>query len=75
MKTLTIREVRSTLSRLEKTLAREGELIVTRRGRAVARLLPLPGPRPVPSHADLRAQMKRLRRGSEALVREDRDRR
>lgn len=74
VKTLTIREMRGALGRLDQIVAREGEILVTRRGRAVARLLPVPSTRPMPSHADLRARMGPLRVPSEVLVRQDRDR-
>ncbi len=73
MKTLSIREMRAALTRLDDLLATEGEIVVTRRGRAVARLLPVRPTRRAPSHADLRAAMPRLAVASEALVREDRD--
>lgn len=74
MKTLTIREMRGALTRLDQIVAREGEILVTRRGRPVARILPVPSSRPMPSHADLRARMAPLRVPSEILVRQDRDR-
>ena len=73
MKTLTIRQMRSALTRLDKMLSEEGEILVTRRGRALARLLPARPTRPMPSHADLRARMPRLAVASEILVRQDRD--
>lgn len=73
IKTVNIRQVRAALSRLEEIVAREGEVLVTRRGKAIARLLPLGGGKPVPSHADLRGRMKRLKLGSEVYVRRDRE--
>lgn len=73
MRSLTIREVRAALARLEPLLAEEGEIVVTRHGRAVARMLPVRPVGPMPSHADLRASMPRLETGSETLVRDDRD--
>lgn len=75
MKKLSIREVRKELAQIDRLVAREGEVTVTRRGRPVARLLPLRDKRRMPTHADLRASMPRLRSGSEALVRADRDER
>lgn len=72
MKSITVRETRQELSRLEELLA-EGEVTITRRGKPVARLLPIGGSRPVPSHKDLRDCIPRLRRGSERLQREERD--
>lgn len=73
MKTLTIRQIRTALTGLDELLAKEGEILITRRGRAVARLLPVRPTTNAPSHADLRAAMPRLGVGSEAYVREDRD--
>lgn len=73
MKTLSIREARQALGQLEELLATEGELTITRRGKPVARVVPVAGPRSMPSHRALRASMPRLRKGSERLVREERD--
>ena len=73
MKNLSIREVRKELAQLDELLAREGEIVVTRRGQPIARLLPLRSRRGMPSHADLRASMPPLQTGSEELVRTERD--
>ena len=73
MISLSIREVRSELARVEEILASEGEVIITRRGSAVARLLPIRTAAKPPSHADLRARMKRMPEGSEVLIRQERD--
>ncbi len=73
MKTLTIREMRGALTHLDELLDEEGEILITRRGRAVARLLPVRRRGAAPSHAELRAAMPRMAEGSEALVRKDRD--
>ena len=73
MKKLNIREARQSLSQLEKILAAEGEVTITRRGKAVARILSVGKKRPMPSHKDLRMEMPRFRKGSERLIREDRD--
>lgn len=75
MKKLSIREVRKELAQLDELVSREGEVLVTRRGKPIARLLPLRGKRQMPSHADLRASMRRLKRGSEQHVRGERDER
>ena len=73
MKTLNIREMRQAWSRVDEIVAVEGEIIVTRRGQPVARILPVRPRRQLPSNAELRASMPRLRTPSEKLVREDRD--
>lgn len=73
MKKMTIREARQALSRLTQVLEEEGEVTITRRGREIARMVPVGGKRAIPSHKSLRESMPRLRRGSGRLVREDRD--
>jgi prevent-host-death family protein len=75
MKNLSIREVRRELAQLDDLVAREGEVVVTRRGKAIARLLPMRSKRRMPSHADLRASMPRLKKGSEKHLRAERDER
>jgi len=75
MKSLSIREIRKELSQLDELLSREGEVVVTRHGRPIARLLPLRNKRRMPSHGDLRASMPRLKKGSEEPIRTERDER
>ena len=75
MKELNIREIRESLGRLGEILNEAGEVIVSRHGLPIARLLPLPGKRPRPDHADLRARTPRLTKPSEALIRSERDER
>jgi antitoxin (DNA-binding transcriptional repressor) of toxin-antitoxin stability system len=72
MAKMTVRQVRAALPAIEDVVARAGEIVITRRGRAVARVLPMPGVRRAPSHAELRARMPLLS-PSAALIREDRD--
>ena len=73
MKELNIRQARQALSQLDRLLTAEGEITITRRGKAVARVISVRKKRPMPSHKDLRMEMPRLRKGSERLIREDRD--
>lgn len=73
MKEVSVREVRSVLAHLDEVLATEGELVITRHGRPIARLLPLAGTADIPSHADFRKTMPRLTVGSEVDIRADRD--
>ena len=75
MKKLSIRQVRKELAHLDALVSREGEVVVTRRGQPIARVLPLRNKQRMPSHADLRASMPRLKKGSEKHVREERDER
>jgi len=73
MKKLNIREARQSLSHLDRLLAVEGEVMITRRGEAIARILEIPKKRSIPSHRNLREKMPRLHRESEKMIREDRD--
>lgn len=73
MKELTVREMRSALTHLEAVLAAEGELLLKRRGTAIARILPAVSRREPRSHAGLRAAVKPMKRSSAELLREDRD--
>ena len=73
MKKLTIREARQALSHLDHLLATEGEVTITKRGKAIARVIQLSKGMRIPSHRDLREKMSRMKKGSEKLVRKDRD--
>jgi antitoxin (DNA-binding transcriptional repressor) of toxin-antitoxin stability system len=73
MKQITIREARQALSRLDQILEVEGEVTITKRGKAVARLVHLGKNIVMPSHIDLRKKMKRVKDDSSKLVRLDRD--
>lgn len=78
MKTLSVRELRSTIPHLEETLAAEGELLLVSNGRPIARLTPVqptPPRKRLPSLKKFRASMPPLTTPSEVLIREDRDRR
>ncbi|MHB8743878.1 MAG: type II toxin-antitoxin system Phd/YefM family antitoxin [Sulfuricaulis sp.] len=74
MKKLSIREMRKSLAQLEELVLREREVLITRRGQPIARLLPLRD-KQMPSHADLRASMPRLKDGREKYIRVERDER
>ena len=75
MKRLSVRQVRAEPTTLDKLLGKEGEVLITRRGKAIARLLPVRSSKAMPSHADLHASMPRLKTRSERLIRTDRDER
>lgn len=76
MKTINVRELRSTIPHLKETLAREQELVLVSHGEPVARILPILQQRHVPSLAEHRARMPMLPTGTiEALLREERNRR
>ena len=73
MKKLTIREARQSLTHLDRLLETESEVVITRRGRVIARVHPAEPARTKPSHRDLRAKMPRVRVPSTDLLREERD--
>ncbi len=75
MKLLSIREMRNALSHIDELARNEGEIIVTRRGKPVARVLPITGEREKPDHASLRARMPKLDTPSGELLRKERDER
>jgi prevent-host-death family protein len=75
MRHVTIREIRALLPELEQALEREPEIIVTRRGKPIARLTSLPRERPRFDTSELRSGMKRVAVGSEVLIRQERDER
>jgi antitoxin (DNA-binding transcriptional repressor) of toxin-antitoxin stability system len=72
MRSISVSEIRAVLPRLERLLA-EGELLITRHGKPIARLVPPVHEKGIPSHAELRSRIQRLKVGSEVLIREDRD--
>ncbi|OGP62160.1 MAG: hypothetical protein A2170_10750 [Deltaproteobacteria bacterium RBG_13_53_10] len=75
MKKLTTSEVRQSLSNLDRLLAAEGELAITRRGETIALIKPISKHRMIPSHRGLRKRMRRMRKASEKMICEDRERR
>ena len=75
MHELSIREMRAALGNLDRLADESGELIVTRHGQAIARILPIKSRKPRPSHADLRNRTPRLVISSAELIRSERDER
>lgn len=75
MKTLSVRETRGKLAQLETLVEEAGEIIITRRGKAIARLLPVANRKIKPDHRALRERQPRLKTGSETLVSAERDER
>jgi len=73
MKKLTVREARMSISRLDQILQQEGVLTITRRGEPIAVVTPSTKKRDVPSHRDLRKKTARMRKGSEHIIRDDRN--
>jgi antitoxin (DNA-binding transcriptional repressor) of toxin-antitoxin stability system len=56
-------------------VAAEGELVICRHGRPIARVLPMAQHRQPPDHADLRRRMAPLPTSSAELIRAERDER
>jgi len=75
MKEVSVREMRALLARIEEELRREGELVLTRRGKPIARIQPVGQGMPRPSHADLRKRLGRQLAPSNKLLRAERDER
>jgi antitoxin (DNA-binding transcriptional repressor) of toxin-antitoxin stability system len=75
MMKLSIREARQSLSSIEQILTQEGGVTITRRGKEIARVIPINRVMSIPSHSTLRQKTPRQTRGSEVLVSADRDER
>ena len=74
MKTITIREAREGLSHPEQLFAADDELIVTRRGEPVARILPIKPVKPkIRSMAAFRASQAPLNPPLSQTIAEDRE--
>jgi len=75
VKTINVRELRSTIPHLGEALAREHELVLVSNGEPIARILPVtPRPR-LQSLKWLRDQIGGVLSDSTPLIREERDRR
>ena len=75
MQQLSVREMRESIGKLDRLVDEAGEIIVTRNGKAIARILPVRGSRQRPSHTKLRQSLPESRTSSTALIRSDRDER
>jgi prevent-host-death family protein len=74
MKYLGVREMRAGYDMLQETLAREGEVILTRHGKPFARVLPYSeSPGKMPSLKQFRARQKQQKVPSSVRIREERD--
>ena len=73
MQTLSIREMRSQLGRLDSLIDEERELIITRHNKPVARILPIKEKQKRPSHRTLRDGLPYQEESSEVLQRNDRE--
>lgn len=73
MLTLSIREIRNRLGQLETLIAEGHEIVVTRHNKPLARILPIKGTKPRPTHKSLRDSLPFQEINSEHLQRQDRD--
>ena len=72
---ISIREMRNQLGKLDKLIAKERELIITRHNKPVARILPITGEKKKPTHKALRDRLPYQEVSSEELTRKDREER
>ena len=75
MQILSIREIRSALGHLNELLDTTDEIIITKHGEAIARILPMKGKKRRPTHEELHCLTKKLSIPSEKVLREERDER
>lgn len=73
MNELSVRQMRAAIGRLDKLVAESGELIITRHGRPIARVLPITDSVTRPDHAELRKQTALLETSSATLIRQERE--
>lgn len=73
MKQLSINELHAELAHIDELLIGEDEIVVTRSGAPIARILPVKVSTKISSHADLRARGPRLELESEEYIHADRD--
>lgn len=73
MRKISVREARNSLGQLDKTLLLEGELIITRHGQPIAKIVPLEN-KQMPSHRALRRATSLLTTPSSELLAADRER-
>ena len=70
---ISIREMRNQLGRLDALVAEEGEIIITRHNKPVARVLSIKGEQKRPGHQGLRDRLPYQEISSEDLQRQDRE--
>jgi prevent-host-death family protein len=74
MSTVTLAEAKTHLSHLLDQVEAGEEVVITRRGQAIARITPVEKPKqPVKSLAEFRSRMPRWRKSSGELLRDMRD--
>jgi len=73
VKEISVREARQLIGKLDSLLEIEGEVKITKRGKPIAKILPLKKARSMPSHKRLRQSMNVMEKESACLIRNDRD--
>ena len=68
MQTISVREMRNQLGKLDKLIAREKEIIVTRYNKPLARILPVKGKKKRPDHRSLRDSLPYQKIASEINI-------
>jgi|HubBroStandDraft_4_1064222.scaffolds.fasta_scaffold722284_2 antitoxin (DNA-binding transcriptional repressor) of toxin-antitoxin stability system len=75
MKTLNIRQFRASVGQLDQLVEKSGEIIITRNGKPILRVLPVQEKHVRPDHEDLRGKMPLLKTPSSTYIRQERDER
>ena len=75
MRTLSVREMRNQLGKLDELLSQEQEIMITRHNTPVARILPIKRKKKRPNHKSLRDSLPYQNVTSETLQRMDREER
>ena len=68
MKELNVREICASFSPPAELLEAEGELVLSRRGQTIPRVLPIKRRPKAPSHVDLRKRLPQLHTSSAELI-------
>jgi len=72
MKTLNIRQFRASVGQLDQLVEKSGEIIITRNGKRILRVLPMHEKHMRPDHKDLRSKMPLLKTLSSTHIRQER---
>lgn len=72
MRTFGLREIRNALGHLKVLLNTTDEIILTKYGKEIARILPMKGKQCRPTHTELHRLTKRLSIPSEQILRKER---
>ena len=73
MKELSVREARAIMGQLEEIVLQENEIIITKQGHPIVRVIPIQSIKKRPSHKKLRESLPYTDIPAQQLIREDRD--